>query len=272
MILLVGTLFISCSNQNSPYDITYFEEGDEKLEYNNVLLLWAQYEVNGEQMFPTSPDYPMAMLYDSASAEDNGDIQGVLNLLNVGDSVTFQVAATNLWEKSFRQPLPDTLAETDVVNVTLSIIDQMDQGEYQTYARELESKRNASYFEEESRILAQYIDDNNLEVQTTASGLMYQIHEEGTGPKPEVNQLVNVKYRGTTLDGNEFDAGTYEFPLGQGVVIGGWDEGIALLNKGTKATIYVPSKLGYGSRGAGRDIAPYSSLIFEVELLDIKSE
>ena len=110
-------------------------------------------------------------------------------------------------------------------------------------------------------------------VKTTASGLQYKITKEGTGSTPKASNTVVVHYKGTTIDGKEFDSSykrnePTEFPLG--AVIPGWTEGLQLVKEGGKATLYIPSKLAYGSRGAGGVIGPDETLIFEVELIKIK--
>jgi len=107
----------------------------------------------------------------------------------------------------------------------------------------------------------------------TDSGLFYKITQEGSGDYPPKGRNVSVHYRGTLLDGTVFDS-SYQrnepirFQLGQGKVIKGWDEGIALLKKGSAAKLVIPSKLAYGSQGAGGVIPPNATLIFEVELVD----
>jgi peptidylprolyl isomerase len=109
-------------------------------------------------------------------------------------------------------------------------------------------------------------------MKTTASGLKYQIIEEGKGAKPLPGQTVSVNYHGMLENGKVFDSSfergeePIEFPLGQGRVIKGWDEGIGLLNVGTKAVLFIPANLGYGQRGAGKDIPPNANLIFHVRL------
>ena len=109
----------------------------------------------------------------------------------------------------------------------------------------------------------------------TDSGLQYVILEEGNGKKPHKGDTVSLHYSGYLIDGTMFDSSLernepFEFELGVGRVIKGWDEGVALLNQGTKAKFIIPSNLAYGSRGAGGVIPPNATLIFEVELLDIK--
>ena len=110
-------------------------------------------------------------------------------------------------------------------------------------------------------------------VVITDSGLQYEVLAEGTGPSPRLKDTVVVNYRGTLISGVEFDS-TYlagrepaEFPLKR--VIKGWKEGLQLMKEGAKFRFFIPSKLAYGSRGAGRDIGPNEALIFEVELIKV---
>ncbi|HEY2109017.1 MAG TPA: FKBP-type peptidyl-prolyl cis-trans isomerase [Candidatus Acidoferrales bacterium] len=109
-------------------------------------------------------------------------------------------------------------------------------------------------------------------IVTTADGLQYKVISQGTGPKPTAADTVTVQYKGTLLDGKEFDS-SYKrgqpatFPVGQ--IIKGWTEALQLMPVGSKYELFIPSDLAYGDRGAGPDIGPNSTLIFEVELLSI---
>jgi len=111
--------------------------------------------------------------------------------------------------------------------------------------------------------------------EKTESGLRYQFIQRGEGKKAANGKTVSVHYTGQLADGKVFDSSyprkkPIEFPLGHGHVIEGWDEGIALLKVGDKARFVIPSHLGYGSRGAGGVIPPNATLIFDVELMDVK--
>jgi peptidylprolyl isomerase len=113
------------------------------------------------------------------------------------------------------------------------------------------------------------------EIITTDSGLQYVVLERGDGPVPQAGEIVAVHYRGTLEDGTEFDNSydrgqPFAFPLGQGRVIAGWDEGIALLTAGSKARLIIPPDLAYGEQGAGGVIPPNATLIFEVELVSVQ--
>jgi len=107
-------------------------------------------------------------------------------------------------------------------------------------------------------------------VKTTESGLQYKVLEAGEGPSPKAGDTVTVHYRGTFVDGTEFDS-SYQrgepatFPLTG--VIPGWTEALQLMKKGSKWVLFIPSELAYGERGAGNRIPPNSTLIFEVEMI-----
>lgn len=109
-------------------------------------------------------------------------------------------------------------------------------------------------------------------VVTTRSGLQYLVLSEGTGKSPKLSDTVVVHYRGTSINGFEFDSSytlsdPVEFPL-KGV-IKGWQEGVQLMKEGAKFRFFIPSKLAYGENGSGIDIEPNETLIFEVELLKV---
>ena len=152
------------------------------------------------------------------------------------------------------------------------------------------AERNASITkmqQGEAAIAAKYIADNNLLVKTTASGLKYIITDPSNGRKVLAGDTILVNYVGKTLNGKVFDTSlqpeaaaahlqqpgrTYEpikVIVGQGQVIAGWDEGLKLLNEGSKATFIIPSNLAYGQQGAGQDIGPFSTLVFDVGVVKV---
>jgi FKBP-type peptidyl-prolyl cis-trans isomerase FklB len=122
---------------------------------------------------------------------------------------------------------------------------------------------------------AKFLEDNKKKpgVKTTASGLQYTVEKEGTGAEPKATDMVTVNYRGTLIDGTEFDS-SYKrnqpatFPVNG--VIKGWTEALQLMKKGAKYKLFIPSNLAYGERAMGPDIGPSSTLIFDVDLVDVK--
>lgn len=145
---------------------------------------------------------------------------------------------------------------------------QKEMMEKQVAASKEAATKNAA---EGEKFLAE--NKNKEGVKTTASGLQYKVLKEGSGPSPKETDTVVTNYKGTLLDGTEFDS-SYKrnepatFPVNR--VIKGWTEALQLMKPGGKYQLFIPAALAYGERGAGRDIGPNATLIFEVELLSIK--
>lgn len=114
---------------------------------------------------------------------------------------------------------------------------------------------------------------NHPGVTTLPSGLQYKVHNEGNGQSPDAADFVTVHYRGTLIDGTEFDS-SYQHnapaTFAVNAVIPGWTEALQLMKPGAKWTLYIPPKLAYGSRGAGKKIGPNAALIFDIELLKVR--
>jgi FKBP-type peptidyl-prolyl cis-trans isomerase FklB len=142
------------------------------------------------------------------------------------------------------------------------------------FEKDMEQKQKAAG-EKNKAEGEKFLEENKKKegVKTTASGLQYKALKEGTGPQPKATDMVTVQYRGTLIDGTEFDS-SYKrgqpatFPLNG--VIKGWTEGLQLMKPGAKYQFFVPSNLAYGERSVGPDIAANATLIFEVELLEVK--
>jgi len=143
-----------------------------------------------------------------------------------------------------------------------------------TFEKDMEQKQKAAG-EKNASEGTKFLEENKKKdgVKTTGSGLQYKALKQGTGAQPKESDTVTVNYRGTLINGTEFDS-SYKrgqpatFPLSG--VIKGWTEGLQLMKVGSKYQLFVPPNLGYGDRAVGPDISPNSTLIFEVELLDIK--
>ena len=250
-------------------EVTFVTLGEgEKLVSGNIITMSMWYGVDGKTMRGSKGE-TLPYQYFEDTLNINGQFASVLELLSVGDSVKFTIPAGDLYVKTFRQPLPDTLTEEAGIEWALKIEEQFTQEEYQIIADERANGEAKRLLEEETAGFEAYFDAENIKTERTASGLQYEITERGNGPIPEIGQRVKVKYKGMFFAGRGvFDEGEYTFALGQRAVIAGWDEGIGYMPVGTKAVLYIPSKLGYGVRGSG-PIGPNTPLVFEVEVLEI---
>lgn len=169
-------------------------------------------------------------------------------------------------------------AFNDMVNGNAILTEEQEEQvimQFFTKKQEEQQKEQAKQYESIKAEGENFLAENakRPEVKTTESGLQYEVITEGKGKKPAATDVVKVHYRGTTIDGTVFDSSydrgePAEFPLNR--VIAGWTEGLQLMSVGSKYKLYIPYQLGYGERGAGQDIKPYSALIFDVELLEIK--
>ena len=157
------------------------------------------------------------------------------------------------------------------------LTEEQSQQVWMSYQQELMAKQQEEREASGSKNLEEgkkWLAENKTKegVNTTESGLQYKVIKMGDGAKPGKNDKVKVHYRGRLIDGTQFDSSydrgqPAEFPVGG--VIAGWTEALQLMPVGSKWEVYIPSELGYGERGAGQDIGPNATLIFEVELLDI---
>lgn len=140
----------------------------------------------------------------------------------------------------------------------------------QSYMTKTMELRNTKRIEEGKAFLA--ANATKAGVQTTASGLQYQVVKEGTGKKPGPSDRVTVHYTGRLTDGTMFDSSVERgqpATFGVNQVIAGWTEALQLMSEGSKWILYIPSELGYGARGAGGDIPPHAVLVFDVELIKV---
>ena len=184
--------------------------------------------------------------------------------VNIGENIKKQFEDINL--DNFEAGIKDVLEK----DVEAKISDNQAQAIIQSYFSKKQQKQSESVIEEGINFLRE--NGKREGVITLASGLQYEIISDGTGPKPTIEDNVTTHYHGTLIDGTVFDSSVdrgepASFPVGG--VIKGWTEALQLMAVGSKWKLYVPYDLAYGERGAGPQIGPYSTLIFDVELISI---
>lgn len=271
----------SCSGnktfQKTKDGVEYLIVKDEKgenakigdiIEYNMLVKIGDSVMYDSRKMNDNKP-VQMA-LQENPSANKAMDPTEVIKMMSAGDSAVVRVVLDSMARKIYTFAKP-----TDKLEFQFAMVSIKSKEKFEAEMKE----KSAAQAGTDDKIITEYLTKNNITAQKTASGLYYVISKPGTGANVTAGQTVKVMYTGKSLDGKVFDSNIdpqfqhpepLEFPLGKGNVIPGWDEGIALLNKGAKATLFVPSPLAYGAQGNQGMIAPNSILIFDVELIDFK--
>ena len=242
-----------------------------KLKLDDVVTLNLKYSTSKDSLVFDSWKMGKPIQLKIAKSSFKGDLMDGLTLLTVGDSASFLINADSLFTKTFGAPRPAFIDSSSFLSFTVKVISTTTDAALK--AEELKAEKENAM--KENEVIAKYIADKQMTPSKSSSGLMYVISEPGTGEQAQAGKTVKVHYTGRLLDGTKFDSSLdrnepIEFKLGQGMVIKGWDEGIALLKVGGKALLIIPSNLAYGSRGAGGVIPPFSPLTFEVELVSVQ--
>ena len=281
IIAAIGALMVSCQEEGKFPGFKQTESG-----------LYYKYHIDTEDtLFPQIGDFvevdmiyatedtimfdsrelPKPMQMPMVESVHSGDIYEGMLMMNKGDSATFICNADSVFTKLFRfRTIPPELDSAENIYFHVKMRDIMSKAEMDAKMAE-ESKRMAA---EEEGLRNAYLNENYANAKPTESGLYFISEKKGSGKNPVAGQKVKVHYTGTFLDGNKFDSSVdrgqpFEFVLGQGQVIPGWDEGIAMMKKGGKAIMVIPSHIAYGPQGRG-SIPPSSTLVFEVELIDFE--
>jgi len=276
--LAEGNLENSAKPQGTPYY--------DGLKFHRVI---SDFMIQGGDPTGTGAGGPGYKFDDEFHPELKHDKPGVLSMANAGKGTNgsqfFITHVATPWLDNNHTVFGHVVEGQDVVDAvsqgdTMQKVDIIREGEeaknwnaveaFRKFTGEREARiaKMKAQQEEEIKKLAEGFD-------RTSSGLFYKIINKGNGKKAEKGKTVSVHYKGMLTDGTVFDSSykrkePIEFSLGRGQVIEGWDEGIGLLQVGDKARFVIPSHLAYGDRGAGGVIPPKATLIFDVELMDVK--
>jgi len=216
-----------------------------------------------------------------------GGLENALAMMAPGDSGVFKINADTLFAQTFGQPLPPFIKPGSQLTffINMEKVQSREDAEAD-FEKMMQEQMEKARVEAEGQLktddakIQAYMKENNLQnAQKTESGVYYIVTKAGKGQQPKAGNTVAVHYKGTFLDGKEFDASRtnpmsngkpFEFILGQGQVIKGWDDAIAQLKEGSEAILLIPSPLAYGAQDRGPDMPANSVLRFDVELLDVK--
>jgi FKBP-type peptidyl-prolyl cis-trans isomerase len=274
---LEDNLYLKYSHKN---------ESGRKINVGDIVTLDMKYTTEDDSViFESKPGQPPVQLRVD-SAKYTGDFMNALLDMNMGDSASFIVSADSFFIRTAGMPQsPDFIDSASMLYFTVHVKDVQSMEELQ----QQQAEENARLQQEENTKLQQYLQDNNITAEANESGLIFISKKKGTGKAAEAGKTVKVNYEGKLLDGTYFDTSVeevakeqnlynpnrpyepFEFTLGQGQVIQGWDEGIAMMKEGGKATLIIPSDLAYGANPRpGGVITPYATLVFDVELVEVK--
>lgn len=213
---------------------------------------------------------------DVGAIDTEKGIESAFRVMKKNDSVAIDIEARLLFKD---QPLPPQVKPEDKVTFVFSVKEITDQKGIVKIQQELQAKQFEQSRKSESEQLASdtvairtHLSSKNIKATKDPSGVSYVIKKMGNGPKPVLSSTISFKYRGTFLEsGSTFDESQapVEYPLNQ--LIKGWQIVFQLFPKGTSATLYVPSTLGYGADGFPPNIPPNANLVFDVELVDFKN-
>lgn len=284
---------VSCKNSNSKFP--GFEEtetgayfkmekpGDGKTALNKGDVIFIHHTMTTDKdsilydyRKMSTPGQPYAMRL--APPAYKGDMFEMMYKMHVGDSASFAMRVDSMFERYYKQPIPKFLDGKGFIVYHVKI----DSMYTSAKVEEIEKKNKAmqeAYMEKargsEDSLMNKYLTDNKITVKPTASGLYIVTKTKGKGPQVKQGDNVEVGYKGMLTNGNVFDASekheqAFVFPVGMKQVIPAWDEAILSMTVGTKALLVAPSKLAYGPQGSG-PIPPFSPLVFEIEVIGIKS-
>lgn len=293
-IALAGVIAFSCTTDSetittqSGIEVTLHTKGTDEINPGMMMILDFNVKTATDSVImDTSVDgMPRpARKVDSLTVRTQGGIEEVIFNLKKGDSVYFQIPAAKIYGP---RGTPPQLKADELLKVNMVVRDAMNQEEFQSYSQKMMEEKSKEQLEKDIKTIDDYLAENNIETEKTESGLRYIITRTGEGENVQSGQTIKANYSGYVLNGEYFDSsveeiakekglyqegrsyGPFETVIGQGAVIKGWDEGFQLMNAGSKATLYIPSPLAYGSRARSKQIGPNSILVFDVELVEIK--
>lgn len=271
------------------YQIFTHNSGD-KIKLNDVITFQFIQKTDKDSVLFSTYTAGHPVQAQVVASQNAGDLMEVFPLLALTDSALVKVPTDSIF-KGHEDQRPAFFPKGSYLVFVLKIekIQSLNDAIAEKNAAQAEKNAEAEKLKAtETTNAAQYITSHKLILKTTPSGLKYAVTKASLKPKPLKGDTLLVNYTGRTLDDKVFDTSVeavaksagvlqegrpyepFQFIAGMGQVIPGWDEGLLLLNEGSKATLVIPSALGYGAQGAGNDIKPYSSLVFDVELVKVK--
>ncbi|MBN2778904.1 MAG: FKBP-type peptidyl-prolyl cis-trans isomerase [Bacteroidales bacterium] len=279
VFLMISLIFIACNPDKNKfkthesgleYKIVTSEDG-VKPKIGDVLVLNYSYETeDGKEIFNSAEAERKYLKKLEAPKHTGGSIEDGLALMTVGDSAVFRLNAESFlkFSESYSK-LPDGISSEDKIIVKVKLLEILLHEEFDSH---LSEKYHATE-DIEMELLSKYLKNANITVEPCESGMYYVEQYKGTGKNIKPGDVVSVNYTVKLVDGQVLET-TYNrapmsFKYGEDQMIDAWNEGISKMNEGGRAMFICPSKIAYGAEGTS-DIPPYSTLIFEVEVINVQ--
>lgn len=285
LLLVMSLLVAACSETEktpSGQEFTYIRKGKgEPGRKGEYILMNMSYRDAKDSVWFTSAredGNPVLLpILDSIPKSMEDGVREVFQLLRVNDSITFKVRAKDLFTKTWQSEVPAGVDSSSFFTFYVGVKEIMNADRLNEFQREFYEKENARAMKAESEqlkkdtlALNQYLAERNITATGTPEGVRYVISKLGTGEKPNLSQQIRFAYKGMLLDGTVFDESKQPIVYPLSNLIRGWQIAFPNFPVGTRATLYIPSSLGYGPQGSPPTIPANANLIFEVELVGIE--
>jgi FKBP-type peptidyl-prolyl cis-trans isomerase len=273
-------ILVSCQKKQNKYirhekgfEYLFFQENKNapKPNVGDIMILDMDYYFNDDSLLFSSKELESAFRMKLKRKTPSGEtIDDALSLLHIGDSASFRVNANLFYAITKKQSIPLNIKQSDYITFYIKLKNTISFEQF----RKSQKKEENDTPEQEQKLLKHYLEISNTSTKPLNSGLYFIEETPGTGPKIKKGQQITVHYSGYFVNGKLFSS-SYEmgkpstFTLGKDDLISGFEEGLSLMQKGGRYTLIIPSSLAYGQEG-NEHIPPNKTLIFEIEVLDIK--
>jgi FKBP-type peptidyl-prolyl cis-trans isomerase FkpA len=285
-IVALSIAFIACNSKYSGFSKTdsgiyynFHTENKDSLKAveGNLMTLKIRWRVKineKDTVLYDSKNNPAAFVVPLSKPTYKGDLYEALGMLHKGDSVTFILKADSFFLKTAHYPeLPKIIDSTTMLYFDIKVlnIQTTEQKEKERLA-EAEKQKQA-----EPEKLNKYLTDNNITTKPLASGLYFLESQAGSGSMSKTGDMVKINFSVSLIDGKELfstvkNGGPMPVEIGKPFENKGFEEAVAMMKKGGKAKLIVPSALAFGEQGRGQMVAPYTTLLYDLEIVDIKSK
>lgn len=279
IVFLIIVLFAACNNEPtfntlpSGVEYCYVTENPDSVTANSgdVWILNVKYYNSSDSLLFNSKEIAENFTMGCPEEKMEGCIEEGLRKIHKCDSMIIKVDAEKFYKISCAVDVPDFIKKDEKLTFYVKCENIIDKENFQAQLLEFENRMAA----QEKLLIHSYLERENISIKPFDNGIYKIVLTEGKGNETAANKTVKLNYIGSFIDGLEFDNSynrgkPLEFKLGENLVIPGWEFGISTMKKGEKSKFIIPYNLAYGTKGYSGVIPPYSTLIFEVEMLDFK--